>query len=185
MPASSLQLRRARPADAEQLADFAARAFRETFGPDNLPENIAAHLERSFGPVLQARELADPDFVTLVMDRNEGLAAYAQVRRATPPSCVTTATPVELYRFYVDHPWHGQGIAQRLMDAVFGAAAELGGRSIWLCVWDRNPRAIAFYQKSGYRDVGRAVFQLGSDLQTDRVLVAPVRSAPLRFESRF
>lgn len=167
-----LLLRRAQPADAPSLARFAARIFEETFGPDNRPEDIAAHLAKSFGPAQQGRELADPDYVTLVMDGSAGIAAYAQVRRAVSPPCVSTDAPVELYRFYVDRPWQGQGAAGRLMEAVFSAGAELGGRSIWLSVWEKNPRAIAFYAKSGFREVGSAVFVLGTDRQSDRVLVA-------------
>lgn len=175
MTPATPQLRRAQPADAASLAQFAARAFAETFGPDNRPEDIASHLAKSFGAAHQQRELADPDFVTLVMDGPEGLAAYAQVRRATPPRCVSADAPVELYRFYVDRPWQGLGVAQRLMEAVHAAASELGGKSIWLSVWERNPRAIAFYVKSGYRDVGSTTFLLGADRQSDRVLVAPAR----------
>ena len=105
--------------------------------------------------------------------------AYAQVRRATPPACVTTDAPVELYRFYVDRPWQGTGLAQRLMAAVHAAASALGGRSLWLCVWERNPRAISFYTKSGYREVGGATFYLGTDRQSDRVLVAVVQEPAL------
>jgi len=175
MTLPSPRLRRALPADAPALAQFAARIFAETFGPANRPEDIASHLAKSFGPAEQQRELADPDYVTLVMDGPDGIAAYAQVRRATPPHCVSTPAPVELYRFYVDRPWQGQGVAQRLMEAVHTAASDLGGRSIWLCVWKQNPRAIAFYVKSGYRDVGTATFILGADRQTDRVLVALAR----------
>ncbi|HOX20802.1 MAG TPA: GNAT family N-acetyltransferase [Gemmatimonadales bacterium] len=174
MTPASPQIRRAEPADAPALARFAARIFAETFGPDNRPEDTAAHVARSFGPAHQARELADPDFVTLVVDGSDGLAAYAQVRRTTAPPCVTTDAPVELYRFYVDRPWHGRGLAQRLMEAVHGAASALGGRSVWLSVWERNPRGIAFYTKCGYRDVGGAIFMLGTDPQNDRVLVVPV-----------
>lgn len=175
MTPPSLQVRRAHPADAAPLAQFAAQAFADTFGPDNRPEDIAAHLARSFSAAQQQRELADPECVTLVIDGPDGIAAYAQVRCATPPPCVRTEAPVELYRFYVDRRWQGQGVAQRLMEAVHAAATELGGRSIWLGVWERNPRAIAFYAKSGYRDVGSAPFMLGADRQTDRVMVAQAR----------
>lgn len=177
---SSFQVRRAQLADARPLADFMARLFIETFGPDNRPEDTAAHVAKSFSPAHQERELADPDFVTLVVDGSDGLAAYAQVRRTTPPPCVTTDAPVELYRFYVDRSWHGRGLAQRLMEAVHAAASTLGGRSIWLSVWERNPRGIAFYTKCGYRDVGGAIFMLGTDPQNDRVLVVPVTTHGLK-----
>jgi ribosomal protein S18 acetylase RimI-like enzyme len=41
---------------------------------------------------------------------------------------------------------------------------------MWLGVWERNPRAIRFYQKHGFVDIGAKEFRLGTDLQTDRVM---------------
>ena len=169
-----MQLRRAEISDAAALAAFAARTFAETFGPDNRPEHVAAHLEASYGIAQQGRELADPAYVTIVAEADGALAAYAQVRRGTPPPCVAGPAPVELYRFYVDRLWQGRGVAQRLMDAVHAAAAGLGGRTLWLSVWERNPRARAFYEKCGFVDAGTADFYVGPDRQTDRILVAPV-----------
>jgi ribosomal protein S18 acetylase RimI-like enzyme len=60
------------------------------------------------------------------------------------------------------------------MLAVHDAARELGGRHLWLGVWERNPRAIAFYAKSGFVDIGSHDFFVGADRQTDQVFVAPV-----------
>ena len=88
----------------------------------------------------------------------------------TPPS-VTMPDAVELWRFYVDRPWHGRGLAPILMATAMEAARELGGRSIWLGVWERNARAIAFYTKCGFLDIGSQEFVVGTDRQTDRVLV--------------
>lgn len=63
------------------------------------------------------------------------------------------------------------------MEAVYSAAAGSGGRSIWLSVWERNRRAMAFYVKSGFREVGSTAFILGTDRQRDRVLVALTRGS--------
>jgi RimJ/RimL family protein N-acetyltransferase len=38
-------------------------------------------------------------------------------------------------------------------------------------VWERNERAKAFYLKCGFVDVGSHIFGVGSDPQTDRVMV--------------
>jgi diamine N-acetyltransferase len=166
------QLRRAVPADAALLAEFAARAFSDTFAADNRPEDMAAHLADRFGVRQQTEELANPDVVTLLVETEGRLIAFAQVRRFPPPDCVTGEAPVELGRFYVDRSWHGRGLAQRLMAAAREAGRELGGRTLWLGVWERNPRAITFYGKCGFRDVGSQAFLLGSDPQTDRIMVA-------------
>ncbi|HEX5715660.1 MAG TPA: GNAT family N-acetyltransferase [Thermoanaerobaculia bacterium] len=167
-------IRRGVVSDAPALSAFAARTFAETFGAENRPEDMQVHLASSYGVPQQTRELANPDVVTLLAHQGETLIAYAQVRRQVPPPCVTQERPIELHRFYVDRPAHGSGIARVLMSAVHQAASELGGQHLWLGVWEHNPRAIAFYTKVGFVDVGSKDFYVGSDRQTDRVLVAVV-----------
>ncbi|MFO1324826.1 MAG: GNAT family N-acetyltransferase [Burkholderiales bacterium] len=163
--------RRGAAADAAALAEFAARTFAETFGADNRPEDMCAHLAKSYGIAQQTAELDDRDVVTLLAHRADALVAYAQVRRQAPPPCVTHERPIQLHRFYVDRPAHGSGIAAQLMAEARAVARALGGRHLWLTVWERNPRAIAFYGKMGFSDVGTADYHLGPERQTDRVLV--------------
>ena len=166
------RIRRAEPADAPALAAFAARIFSDTFAADNRPEDMAAHLADRFGVRQQAAEIADPAILTFLVEAEDRPVGYTQVRRIPPPACVAGEEPVELGRFYVDGPWHGRGLAPRLMVVVRDAALSLRGRTLWLAVWERNPRAIAFYEKCGFRDVGSQGFRLGADLQTDRVMAA-------------
>ena len=169
------QLRRGVPSDAAALAEFAARTFADTFASDNRPEDMAAHLAKAYGVPQQAQELADTNVISLLAFHDRSLIAYAQVRRNVPPACVTQAQPVELQRFYVDRSAQGSGIATTLMSAVRQAALDLGGRYLWLGVWERNRRAIAFYSKEGFIDIGSHDFYVAHDRQTDRVLVAAVR----------
>ena len=171
---SGVRIRRGTAEDAAALAEFAARTFADTFGEFNTPENLRAHLAASYGIAQQTRELVDPAAVTLLVEDASTLVAYAQVRRAPPPPCVAVPDPIQLQRFYVDRPAHGRGVAQRLMAAVRETARGFGGRHLWLAVWERNPRAIAFYGKCGFVDVGDTEFHVGPDRQIDRVLVAPV-----------
>lgn len=170
-------IRRAAAADAADLADFGARTFIDTYGNFSA-EDLRLHLERTFAPTLQAAEIADPDVATLLAHGGERLAAFVQVRRGLAPGCVGGAAPVELHRLYVDRTWHGRGVAQRLLAAAGEAAREFGGATLWLKVWERNARAIAFYRKSGFVDVGVAEFAVGNDSTTDRVLVLELRRPP-------
>lgn len=161
--------------DAARLAEFAARTFEETFGADNTAEDMARHRAASYGVGQQAAEIADPDVVTLLADDESQLAGYAQLRRNHAPVAPPLDAAVELWRFYVDRPWHGRGVAAQLMAAAKAAAPALGARQMWLSVWERNPRAIAFYTKSGFRIAGSKDFWVGSDRQTDHVMVADLR----------
>jgi ribosomal protein S18 acetylase RimI-like enzyme len=172
-------IRRAGVEDAAALVELAVRTFTETFADTTAPDDLAAFLADSYGLPQQTRELADPGVITLVAEGSTGLAAYAQLRRGDPPACVTGEAPVEIWRFYVDRAWHGRGLAQRLMAAARDTARGLGARTLWLSVWEHNPRAIAFYAKFGFRDVGSKDFWVGSDCQTDRLMMSDLTSQPL------
>lgn len=172
-----IAIRLATVADAESLARLARRTFSDTFAADNGPEDLALHLDRAFTPSQQARELADPTIRTLLLYVGPTLAAYAQLRRGPAPECVASTSPIELWRFYVAKEWHGKGISQALMQRVVSEAGQLGADTIWLGVWERNPRAIAFYAKARFVDVGSHVFLLGNDAQTDRIMVRAVARA--------
>ncbi len=170
-PAGDLAIRRATAADAEALSAFAATVFRETFAPDNDPMDMQAYLSDAFTPEKQAAEIADGSCVCFIAEVGETLAGYALLRIEAPDQRdPLEARPVELQRFYVEHAWHGRGIAPRLMAACVDAARTAGGTTMCLGVWERNVRAIRFYVKQGFTDVGSQEFQLGADLQTDRVM---------------
>lgn len=166
----TLTIRRGTVADAAALAEIGARTFHDAFAADNRPDDMAEHLAATFGLSQQTAELTSPDYVTLLACVDGALAAFAQVRRTDAPDCVSGPAPVELHRFYVDLPWQGQGVATRLVAASVEAIRELGGRTVWLSVWEHNPRARAFYAKCGFRQTGTADFWVGPDLQTDHIL---------------
>ena len=135
---------------------------------------MAAHLTTAYGVPQQSAEIASADYATLVAFANGALAAFAQVRRKDPPPCVTGDSPIEIHRFYVDQRWHGHGVARPLMDSSIAAARALGARTLWLSVWERNPRAQAFYAKCGFVRVGDADFWVGPDRQTDHIFARAV-----------
>ena len=178
-PLDSIPIRSGVSTDAAELAAFAARAFEEAFGADNRPEDLRTHLMNAFGIPQQTRELLNPNMITLLAHQEGEIIAFAQIQRKDPPPCVTVPRTIELHRFYVDRCAHGKGVAQRLMREVQRTARSFSAEHLWLGVWERNPRAIAFYTKMGFADCGTTTFCVGPDRQTDRVMVAPVMAPDL------
>ncbi len=169
-----MEIRRGTAADASALAALARATFFDTFASTNDAADMAIHLERAYGVPQQKAELTDPAITTLLVDEGGETVAYAQIRAGHEPACVSGTEPMELWRFYVERGWHGQGIAQVLMARVVGEAVSGGAKTLWLGVWEHNHRARAFYGKSGFADVGEHVFLFGTDPQTDRVMVRPL-----------
>ena len=167
---TTTQIRHASAADAATLAALAERTFRDTFTEVNTPENMAAHAAASYGIDKQREEIESDRIRTLLVELDGVVAGYAQLRNGHHPDCVSAENAIELWRFYIDRSGIGRGLAQRLMQAVVVEAAEWNGRALWLGVWERNPRAIAFYRKCGFVEVGAHVFRLGDDAQTDLIM---------------
>jgi diamine N-acetyltransferase len=187
-----LRIRRAAWDDAARLSAFAARVFDETFGPVNHPDDMAAYLAEAFTVERQRAEIEDDAGIVLLAeiahdtdglvptdhppDGGRGtLAAYSHVAPSDVPVDVGGPDPIELKRFYVDGAWQGRGVARTLMQATIEAAVARGARTMWLGVWERNPRAIAFYRKHGFVEVGAHEFVLGRDRQTDLLMSRAIK----------
>jgi GNAT superfamily N-acetyltransferase len=176
---TGITIRRGTPADAHELSAAAERWFRDTFAPDNSPEDMDAYCASAFSTEIQQSQLLDPLIDTLLGHDADGrLIAYAQLRVEAPPHHVVEAPPIELWRFYVDRSCHGRGVAGQLMAAVEACAVARGTRTLWLGVWERNHRAQTYYRKAGFVDIGAHDFWLGQDLQRDRLMARPVPAAP-------
>jgi ribosomal protein S18 acetylase RimI-like enzyme len=173
-----IQIRTARPDDARQLADLAEATFRDTFGAANTAQDMNVHCRASYGEAIQAAEIARPDMLTLLGEADGRLTGFAQLRWGDAPACVTSAAAGEIQRLYVAREWHGKGVARALMHACLEAMRARGSEVVWLGVWERNPRAIAFYRKFGFAEVGEHVFAVGSDPQRDIVMARPVSASP-------
>lgn len=165
-------IRTADVGDAAALSALGAQTFRDTFEAENTPDDMARYLADAFSPARQAAEIADPASIVLLAEhRTEaGLAeliGYAHLVTGDVSDAVHGPAPMELKRMYVAKPWHGRRVAHALMEAGINAARARGVRTLWLGVWECNPRAQAFYAKYGFVRVGEHTFVLGSDAQTD------------------
>lgn len=169
-----ITLRRAIAADAPALSRIAEATFRSTFSAANTAADMDRHCATRFGAHQQGEEIATPSLETWLAMDGDAIAGFAQLRVGVRPRCVAAASACEVQRLYVEARFHGKGVAALLMDACIDVARGHGSTALWLGVWERNPRAIAFYAKCGFVEVGEQVFPLGQDLQRDLVMARPI-----------
>ncbi|MBS1808394.1 MAG: GNAT family N-acetyltransferase [Acidobacteria bacterium] len=172
-----LTVRKATISDAKQLSQLAEQTFRDTFAAMNTVEDMELHCQNSYSENIQASEISNPNMVTFLSEDEDRLVGFAQLRWGESPSCVLAQSPAEIQRLYIVKDWHGKGIAQDLMKACLEELKGQRADVVWLGVWERNPRAISFYKKFGFVEVGEHVFPLGSDPQRDIVMARPVISS--------
>jgi ribosomal protein S18 acetylase RimI-like enzyme len=164
-------IRRADVRDAATLAELAESTFRDAFAAGNAAQDMDLHCARHYGAPRQQSELADPNVATLLAEDGSSAVGFVQLRWQPPPVAVDSHRPMEIWRFYVRRTWHGSGAARELMAEALRWAEAQRADVVWLGVWERNPRAIAFYRKAGFEARGHKLFQVGNDPQRDLVMV--------------
>jgi GNAT superfamily N-acetyltransferase len=174
MDRSMINIRRATIADSSLLAELGTRTFRDSFGSANTPGDMAKYLSESFSPSIQAAELADPRNAFLLAEVESQPVGYVRLREGPSPPVVFGSRPLEIVRFYAVEAWIGRGVGATLMKACLDLAAQEGHNTLWLDVWEHNPRAIAFYKKWGFEVVGNQPFRLGDDLQHDLLMARSI-----------
>jgi ribosomal protein S18 acetylase RimI-like enzyme len=171
---SRIAIRTARADDAALLAELGARTFREAFEAENTASDMEAYLAGAFSLSTQSDELADPSSEFLIAERDGVPVGYARHRTGPAPACVTGVRPVEVVRCYAVTEHIGSGVGSALMGACLLRGRDLGCDAAWLSAWQRNPRAIAFYEKWGFRIVGEKSFAVGEDVQQDYVMARAI-----------
>ncbi|CAM2006494.1 GNAT family N-acetyltransferase [Acanthopleuribacter pedis] len=170
---SAVRIGKAGPDQAVALQAFVERTFRDTYREHNTAEDMEQYVAESFGLDRVRAELHDADITYLILEKDHAVAGYAKLNRGEPTAVTLASQPnLELCRFYIDQPFHGQGLAQKLMEHCFAATRGQGYRGIWLGVWSQNHRALRYYAKEGFEKVGSQIFVLGRDEQLDYILYA-------------
>ena len=77
---------------------------------------------------------------------------------------------LEIERIYVKKEFQGRGVGKDLLEFALDIARQSGKQFAWLGVWEKNEKAIGFYQSLGFQQAGTHGFILGDDHQTDKIM---------------
>ena len=163
-------IRRADEGDANLLADLGRQTFYETFAASNKADDMDAYSEAAFAIDRIVDELRHQETTFFIAEIPPKPVGFAELEASSPPECVRGPSPVRLHKLYVTADAIGTGVGSALMRFVIDWARGAGHGSMWLGVWEHNLRAVAFYERWGFRQVGTETFRLGSDEQVDLLM---------------
>lgn len=150
----SFTVRRAVPQEAHALGIFAEACFREAFGYLFPEEALDLLCSKAFTTPMMEGLIGHGAWVA---EGAEGWRGYAAANPAPCPAEGLEAPHLELSRLYVATPWMGQGVSDALMTAFMEEARRRGVAGVWLEAFEGNPRALGFYKRWGFRDLGARV----------------------------
>lgn len=161
-------LRAATAADIPALARLGRESFVAKFGTLYRPQDLAEFLEGTHSEAAVAAELADPQRLYCLVEREGALIAYAKLGLACGwPQYARGRRAIEIKQFYTAPGLSGQGIGARMMGWVLAEARSRGADEIQLSVWSENLGAQKFYARYGFAKVADITFRVGEQLDEE------------------
>jgi len=156
--------------DLEVLQEIGFETFDETFRPMNSPETMDAYLDESFSLEKLAEDLGKTHSKFYFIYSDSKLAGYLKLNYAPAQSDINDSESVEVERIYVRKEHKGKGLGKVLMEYAFQQAIQNKKAYVWLGVWEKNVKAITFYEKMGFEEAGQHSFRIGNELQSDLIM---------------
>ncbi len=150
----TFNVRQADPSEAHPLGMFAEACFREAFGYLFPEEALDLLCSKAFTTQVMDSLIHNG---TWIAEGPEGWRGYAAMSLDPCPAQSLEPPHVELSRLYVGSSWMGQGVSDALMAAFMDEARRRGAKGVWLEAFEGNPRALRFYKRWGFHDLGASV----------------------------
>ena len=156
--------------DLQVLRDLAHETYDDSFRALNTPETMDAYLAEAFDLQKIQMELETPQSEFYFLYADDKLAGFIKINDVPAQTDINDPDSLELERIYVKSEFKRHGLGTVLIQYAEDIAAARGKQYVWLGVWEQNPKAIAFYEKMGYREFDRHTFRMGDELQSDLVM---------------
>lgn len=156
--------------DLDILRAFSRQRFFETFSAMNTSENMDAYLDKAFAPEKIRAELSDTNSAFYFLYWEGKLAGYLKLNEAPAQTDLHDEQSLEIERIYVSKEFQGEGLGRYLMDQAINIAIQRKKKYVWLGVWEKNEKALRFYRRSGFYQIGTHTFVIGDDEQTDYIM---------------
>lgn len=162
-----IHIRYATPEDAKLIADLSHQTFYEAFAAQNTKENMEKFLSQQFTKGKLILEVGAPGNTFLLAYQGQEAVGYTKLRENTEPKSLGITPAFEIARLYVVEQMIGKGVGKLLMQTIFDIARQRNIPAVWLSVWEKNKRALNFYNYWGFEKFDETLFVLGDDIQND------------------
>lgn len=172
MAADKIAIRLCGPEDAQVLALVGAATFLDAYSGVMPGKSIVEHCRVNHSAEAYAAYFKKAETRIWLAETvaQEGPVGYAMLTSPDLPVKDLTGDDAELKRIYVLTRFHGTGVGKRLMMQALDGARAMRKRRVLLGMHPENKRALAFYERTGFRVIGKRPFQMGFNVYEDLVL---------------
>lgn len=150
--------------DAQFIALLARITFDESFGHlfrDR--QDLLTYFEKTFSVQKVKSSIEKENNIFWIAFVDNLPVAYAKLKLHSPNEFLKKEATAQLQKIYVLKDFLSQKIGLHLQMRMLDKAKEYDKKHIWLSVLHSNERAINFYIKNDFKQVGKHSFSIGQE----------------------
>ncbi|NEU27532.1 GNAT family N-acetyltransferase [Paenibacillus polymyxa] len=170
----NVQMIKCSHADIQILQEISIETFNDTFKDQNSPENMQVYLEKAFNLKQLEKELSNVFSEFFFIYFNAERVGYLKININDAQSEKMGDESLEVERIYIKNKFQKHGLGKYLINKAIEIALGHHKKKVWLGVWEKNEKAIAFYEKMGFVQTGAHSFYMGDEEQIDFIMTKTI-----------
>lgn len=159
----NIEIIRADISQAALIAVIGKKAFRNAF--EHLfhkKEELVEYLEQTYDPMKLAASLRKENNIYLLAYQEGKPVGFVKVKKHSLNEQIESGAQMELQKIYVLPECQSGGAGTALLKAVKDLTREFNPDYLWLDTLITNEKAIRFYEKNGFKKIGKYHFTIGT-----------------------
>ncbi|WP_454851333.1 N-acetyltransferase family protein [Rhizobium binxianense] len=171
------RVRKAVREDAKSIAVISIEVWANAYLRDGINGFFADYVLSEFTENRILERLDDPRSLCWVSDNRDGIDGFIfACEDAVPPADGCSSFEVETLYVQPRHQSAGKGLL--LLQQAIGHCRSCSFENLWLKVNAENGKAIGFYRRHGFRNVGSTFFRIGDASYENFVMRLDLSSQP-------
>ena len=146
--------------DIKQLTELGKVTYMQSHGHCASIEDVEHYSNIHYTEKAFEKVLLDPNNTTYLLYHEDKLVGYSTLVLHCPNPLIKSEKVAKLDRIYLLESAHGLGLGKALLDFNIEYARRHHQTGIWLYTWIENHRAVRFYEKLGFKIIGRHDFKI-------------------------
>jgi ribosomal protein S18 acetylase RimI-like enzyme len=165
-----LKIRKATIQDVHNLTILKQQVWISTYATEGIIDDFSKYVHTNYS--LEKTQLAinDTSKICLIAETDNALIACVEIK--LNPKCPIQKynNSPEINEFYILERFQGKGIGKQILDVCFKTIKSLSYNSVWLTVYHKNKKAIDFYKKHSFINIGETNFILNQEKHKNYIL---------------
>lgn len=170
-----IEIRNAEVSDINNLTVLKQQVWISTYATEGLVDEYSSYVLSEYSIENVKRSVENINSITLVAVCNNCLVGCVEIL-LTPKSPIEKVEPcIEITTLYILERFQNKGIGKKLLNETIKTIEKLNHKKMWLSVYYKNKKAIDFYKRHYFTQIGEIDFHLGKDKYKNYLMIRNIK----------